>query len=137
MFSACGWKKNFLDSKQGVEKTSLLRQEPLLTQQADFPIIKESQPWAHGGVCFCSPETMVCKKRSCHSPVDLLSGWGRLGSSDTPASQLGKDGTSDKPAGCWGMMGSSDRLTAHLGKDGSSDTLAGCLGVYVAPIGEG
>ena len=34
--------KNFLDLKQGVEKTSLLRQETLLTQWADFLIIRES-----------------------------------------------------------------------------------------------
>ena len=87
MFSACGWKKNFLDSKQGVEKTSLLRQETLLTQWADFLII-----WAHGHVCFDSPKTKEGKEWSCHTPVDLLMGWGRMGSLNTFPGWLGKDG---------------------------------------------
>ena len=38
-------KKNYPDSKQGEDKTSLLRQEMLLTQGADFLIMRESQPW--------------------------------------------------------------------------------------------
>ena len=82
--SARGWKKNFLDLNQGVEKTSLLRQETLLTQWADFLII-----WAHGHVCFDSPKTKEGKEWSCHTPVDLLIGWGRMGSSTTLADWLG------------------------------------------------
>ena len=41
MVSAGGWKKNFPDSKQGVEQTRLLRQETLLPQQADLLIFRE------------------------------------------------------------------------------------------------
>lgn len=39
-----GWKKLFPHLEQVEEKTSLLRQETLLTQQADFLLIRESQP---------------------------------------------------------------------------------------------
>ena len=55
--SARGWKKNVPDLKQGVEKTSLLRQVTLLTQWTDFLIIRGSQLWVHGPACFYSPET--------------------------------------------------------------------------------
>ena len=75
--SARGWKKNFPDLNQGAETTSLLRQETLLTQWADFLIIRESQPWAHGCVCFYSPETKEYEEWSWYTPVDLLIGWGR------------------------------------------------------------
>ena len=40
--SALGWKKNFPDLKQGVEMTTLLRQETPLTQWPDFLIIRKS-----------------------------------------------------------------------------------------------
>lgn len=43
-------------------------------------------------VCLYSPETKECQERFCHSPVDLLIGWGGMGSSDTIAAWLGKDG---------------------------------------------
>ena len=89
MVSACGWSKNFPDSKQGEEKTSLLRQETLLIQWADFPIIRESQHWTRGHICFYSSGTKS-KERSCHTPVDLLVGWGRMGSSDILAGWLGE-----------------------------------------------
>ena len=84
--------KNFPDLNQNVEKTSLLRQETLLTQWADFLIIRESQIWVNSRVCFYSPKTKDCEEWSCHTPVDLLVGWGRMGSSDTLAGWLGKDG---------------------------------------------
>jgi len=90
--SARGWKKNFPDLNQGAETTSLLRQETLLTQWADFLIIRESQPWAHGRVCFYSLKMKECEEWFCQTPVDLLIGWGRMGSSDTLAGWLGKDG---------------------------------------------
>ena len=38
----CRKKKNFPDSKQGEEKTNLLRPETLLTQLANFLIIREN-----------------------------------------------------------------------------------------------
>ena len=75
--SACGRKKNFLYLNQDVEKTSLLRQEALLTQWVNFLIIRESCLWPHGRVCFYSPETKECGEWSCHTLVDLLTGWGR------------------------------------------------------------
>ena len=43
VLSAREWKKNFLDLNQRVEKASLWRQETLLTQWADFLIIRESR----------------------------------------------------------------------------------------------
>ena len=42
VFSAHGWKKNFPDLNQGVEKISLLREETLLTQWAKSLITRES-----------------------------------------------------------------------------------------------
>lgn len=45
--SARGWKKNFPDLNQDVEKTSLLRQLTLLTQWANILIIRKSQLCAH------------------------------------------------------------------------------------------
>ena len=48
--SAHRWKKNFPDSKTGLERTSLLRQETLLTQLAEFLIFRKSISWAHGRV---------------------------------------------------------------------------------------
>ena len=92
MVSARGWKKNFPDLKQGVEKTSFLRQEALLTQWADFLIIREGRLWVRGLVCFYSPETKECEAWSCHTPVDLLIGWRRMESLDRLADWLGKDG---------------------------------------------
>ena len=41
-----------------------------------------------GGVCFYSPKIKEWEERSCHTPVDLLVGWGRWGSSDTLAGWL-------------------------------------------------
>ena len=87
--SARGWKKNVPDLKQGVEKTSLLRQETLSTQWADFLVIQESPLWSHCRVCFYSPKTKECEEWSCYTPVDLLIGWGRVGSSVTLAAWLG------------------------------------------------
>ena len=86
--SACGWKNNFPDSKQE-EKTSLLKQETLLTQQADFLIIRGSRPWARGRSVFIAQKTRKCEERSCHIPVDPLIGLGIMGSSDTLAGWLG------------------------------------------------
>ena len=73
-----GWKKNFPDSKQGEEKTSLLRQETLLTQLADFLRVRESRPQARGPVCFYGfiPQG---EERSGDTPADLPIGWGRRG----------------------------------------------------------
>lgn len=41
----------FPDSEQGEEKTSVLRQEMLLTQLTNFLMIRESQSQTHGRVC--------------------------------------------------------------------------------------
>ena len=90
--SACGWKKNFPYLNQGVEKTSLLRRETLLTQWTNILIIRESRLWGHGCIYFYSPKTKECEEWSCHTPVDLLIGWGRMWSSDTLTGWLGKDG---------------------------------------------
>ena len=79
VLSAREWKKNFLDLNQRVEKASLWRQETLLIQWADFLIIRESRLWAHGHVRFYSPKTMDSEEWSCHTPVDLLIGWGGMG----------------------------------------------------------
>lgn len=53
----CTWvgKKNFLDSRQGEEKTNLLRPETLLTQLANFLIIREKWLWEWVFVYFYSP----------------------------------------------------------------------------------
>ena len=77
----------FPDSEQGEEKTSVLRQETPLTQQANFLLIRESWSCTHGHVCFYSPETKEREERSQDTPADLLIGWGK-GSSNTLASWL-------------------------------------------------
>ena len=109
-FSTRGWKKNFLDLNQGVEKTSLL-QETLITQWANFWIIRESQLWEHGHVCFYSPKTKKYEEWSCHTLVDLLIGWAE-----------------------WSLL---IQFLIGWGRMGSPDTLAGWLQAYVAPIGAG
>ena len=38
---------------------------------------------------FIAQKTKECEERSCHTPVDLLIGWGRMGSSDTLGGCLG------------------------------------------------
>ena len=43
----------------------------------------------HGCVCVYSPKTKECEEWSCHIPVDLLVGWGRMGSLDSLAGWLG------------------------------------------------
>ena len=48
-------KKNLSDSKPSEEKTILLRQETRLTQRANSLIVRESQGWACGCVCFYGP----------------------------------------------------------------------------------
>ena len=72
----CRLEKNFPDSEQGEEKTSLLKKEMLLTQWADFLLIRESRPWGCGCICIYSPER---EERSHHIPADLLIGWGKMG----------------------------------------------------------
>ena len=84
-----GQKKNFPDSKQGEEdKMCLLRQEMLLIQWLTV-IIRESQPWIHGCVCFYSPEAKKREMSSYCAPDDLLIIWRKTGSSNTLANWLG------------------------------------------------
>lgn len=52
----------------------------LLVQQDDFLINRESQPRARDHVCFYSPEKKEREERSYHAPVDLLTGWRKMGS---------------------------------------------------------
>ena len=59
-------KKNFPDSKQGEEKTSLLRQE-----RGNFLIIREGYPGMHGPVCFYG-QRQRREERVYHTPADLL-----------------------------------------------------------------
>ena len=87
MVSARRWKKNLLDLIQGVEKTSLLGKRHC-NIVGRLPDNQESQPWARGHVCFYSPKTKECEAWSCHTPVDLLVEWGRVGSLDTLAGWL-------------------------------------------------
>ena len=66
-YGLCTWvRKNFPDSKQGEENTSLLRREMLLTQQDKILVIRESQPWVHVHICFCSPGKGVGLKHACN-----------------------------------------------------------------------
>ena len=68
-----GQKKNFPGSEQGEEKVSLLRQETLLIQRANFLIIRESQTQVHVHVFFFySSETKKREERSQDTPADLL-----------------------------------------------------------------
>lgn len=90
MVSAHGWKKDFLDLKPGVEKTSLSRQETPLTERADSPTVRESRLWARGRVCLYGLKTGQSRREgSCRPPADLLVGWGRMGSPETLAGCLG------------------------------------------------
>ena len=98
---ACGWKKNFQDLNQGVEKTSLLRRETLLTQWGSFLIIRERRLWGHGRVCVYSPRQSARSGLAVHMLtcwlvgeewsllIQLLLGWGRMVSWDILAAWLG------------------------------------------------
>ena len=78
----CGSEEEFLHSKQGEEKTSLWRQETVLTQRADFLIIRDSQPWR--GVVM-SVFITEGEERSQDMLADLLISWGKMGCYNTLA----------------------------------------------------
>ena len=69
-----GWKKNFLLSEQGEEKTNFLRQEMLLTQWADFLLVRKSRPQVQVMSVFISQGE--------EGSYDTCAGW--LGAYKTP-----------------------------------------------------
>ena len=88
-YGHCMWvrKKNFLDPKQSEKKSSLLRQGTLLTQWADFLIIKESWPRVCGHICFYNPG---------RGEVSQYTPW--------PADWLGKEESNDTLDGMLGHI---------------------------------
>jgi len=94
-----------------------MRQQTLLTQWTRLPDNQGELTLGAQSGLFAEPKTKEgCGEWSCHTPADLLLGWGRMGSSDMLTGWL-------RQGGVFGL--------------GFSDILAGWLGACVAPIGEG